>query len=602
MKGTVVATWISTARKLWGEDLVAEAMGEVGWPKDKIFAPTEDVEDAKPKRLMDYIAGKIGRSSNDVWKAIGKDNLFTFNKAFPGFFQQENLYSFLRSMYDVHVMVVKRIPGANPPELLVEPVSKYEAIISYRSKRGMFAYFQGLLEGAAEYFKEAMATEVLEQSAEHMKIRLRFSQPILSEVKFGLNLALSAGIFRSLAPKVGLVAAFAAGGSGVAAALAGAGNSPWAGLAAGVLSGIATGAVAAVLLRPFNTVVSELGALKERKYYTDFRLKTRDEFEAVMEAIGEYKRRVKKDFVGLKGITDELNGYAEAFNGLADRMRETSNGISGVVQDVAMAASSQAQETQTAVEILNGNVSTLKTVVSEQSANKERLEQAVEEISRGFREVQASSGKLEQSMEKFAAVKQSAGNLQAQATRINEITGMVAAIAGQTNLLALNAAIEAARAGEQGRGFAVVAEEVRKLAEQSHQHSDRISSDLKILMDIIGGVVQSIEEEYAILAEESRQLNQVVAKNDAHVKNIHLVADNIVDMVDKLEHEMSGLNQVYGKIESLAAISEENSAASEEVSASVHVYNEKLQDMMDKIREFKTVIEHFKEDVNQYRT
>jgi methyl-accepting chemotaxis protein len=202
----------------------------------------------------------------------------------------------------------------------------------------------------------------------------------------------------------------------------------------------------------------------------------------------------------------------------------------------------------------------------------------------------------------FADVKNSAVNLQAQATKITEITGMVAAIAGQTNLLALNAAIEAARAGEHGRGFAVVAEEVRKLAEQSHQHSDSITSDLKVLMDIISGVVEMIEQEYDVLAIESRQLNEVVTSNSKHVENVHGVTDNIVDMINKLEHEMTGLSHVYGKIESLAAISQENSAASEEVSSSVQVYNDKLQDMMGKISEFKVIISHFSADVNQYRT
>jgi methyl-accepting chemotaxis protein len=73
-------------------------------------------------------------------------------------------------------------------------------------------------------------------------------------------------------------------------------------------------------------------------------------------------------------------------------------------------------------------------------------------------------------------------------------------------------------------------------------------------------------------------------------------------MITKLEREMTGLNAVYGKIESLAAISEENSAASEEVSASVHIYNEKLHDMMGKITQFKTVIQHFSVDINTYRT
>ena len=598
MKGTVVATWIQTARNVWGNEVTEQAMKKVGWQPDRLFSPTEDVDDAKPKGFVAEISALTGKTQDDIWLTIGKDNINTFFKIYPAFFKKENLYSFLRSMFDVHVIITKRIPGANPPELLIKPLSETEAMLSYRSQRGMFGYLKGLLAGAAEHFKEPIQTEIAESSADSMKIKIRFPQPIRNTVSHGLNRALSLGMFRSVAVKIALLSTLL--GVGVSIVL------PAIGLTAPVWGALAGGAAALVasmlLLQPIQSVLKEIQTMQERQYFMETQFTSNDEFEAIMEGLSEYKIRLKREFVGFKGIADEMNKYADDFNGLAEKMKATSNEITGVVHDVASAAMHQAESTTESVAILNGNLVTLKQVVSEQDRNKSRLEAAVSEISQGFSDVEVSSQKLEHSMSQFADVKKSAENLETQATRINEITAMVSAIAAQTNLLALNAAIEAARAGEQGRGFAVVAEEVRKLAEQSQHHSDSISVDLKVLMDIINSVVSMIDTEYNVLALEAKQLSDVVTGNKRHIQNVHLVAENIVDMINKLETEMKGLNQVYGKIENLAAISEENSAASEEVSAAVQVYNEKLQDMMARIVDFKVVIGHFSEDVNQYRT
>ena len=598
MKGTVVATWIQTARNVWGNEVTEKAMKKVGWQPDRLFSPTEDVDDAKPKGFVAEISALTGKTQDDIWLTIGKDNINTFFKIYPAFFKKENLYSFLRSMFDVHVIITKRIPGANPPELLIKPLSETEAMLSYRSQRGMFGYMKGLLAGAADHFKEPIQTEIAESSADSMKIKIRFPQPIRNTVSHGLNRALSLGMFRSVAVKIALLSTLL--GVGVSIVL------PAIGLTAPVWGALAGGAAALVasmlLLQPIQSVLKEIQTMQERQYFMETQFTSNDEFEAIMEGLSEYKTRLKREFVGFKGIADEMNKYADDFNGLAEKMKATSNEITGVVHDVASAAMHQAESTTESVAILNGNLATLKQVVSEQDRNKSRLEAAVSEISQGFSDVEVSSQKLEHSMSQFADVKKSAENLETQATRINEITAMVSAIAAQTNLLALNAAIEAARAGEQGRGFAVVAEEVRKLAEQSQHHSDSISVDLKVLMDIINSVVSMIDTEYNVLALEAKQLSDVVTGNKRHIQNVHLVAENIVDMINKLETEMKGLNQVYGKIENLAAISEENSAASEEVSAAVQVYNEKLQDMMARIVDFKVVIGHFSEDVNQYRT
>ena len=596
MKGTIVGAWINTAKKLWGEELTTTAMAKVGIAVDKMFLPTEEIPDNIPKSLIQEIARSIGKSEGDTWKAIGQDNVDTFSKLYPAFFRNENLYAFLAAMYDIHVEVVKRLPGAKPPELLMKIISENEAVFTYRSKRAMFDYFQGMLSGAATYYKENIDITVLEKTSDFIALKIKFPKNIRRKKVFSLNKMLS--FAKDLATKTALSATLITLVINLLMNSVGV-NIPW---WSAFITGIVVLVVAKAINRPLDSIEKEIDSLMEHRYFDTLSIETGDEVEAIINKINAYKKLVKTEFTGFKGTGDEMNRYGETFNDLAEKMRETSQEISGVVTDVAMAATSQAQETTEAVGILNGNLNTLKQVVNEQIDNNKQLETAVEEINSGFREVQTTSNNLSSSMKKFEDVKGSAENLQTQATKINEITVMVADIARQTNLLALNAAIEAARAGEQGRGFAVVAEEVRKLAEESHNHSERISSDLKILIQIISGVVKSVEEEFEVLASESVQLTKVVNNNNKHIKNVHFVSSNIVEMISKLENEMNGIQKVYGKIESLAAISEENSAASEEVSAAVATYNIKLQDMMDKIGEFKKLTHNFTEDINKYRT
>jgi methyl-accepting chemotaxis protein/cytochrome b561 len=68
--------------------------------------------------------------------------------------------------------------------------------------------------------------------------------------------------------------------------------------------------------------------------------------------------------------------------------------------------------------------------------------------------------------------------LRAATEQISSIAEIIADIARQTTLLGINARIEAARAGEAGRGFAIVANEVKDLAGKTRQATEQINSHL----------------------------------------------------------------------------------------------------------------------------
>ncbi len=76
--------------------------------------------------------------------------------------------------------------------------------------------------------------------------------------------------------------------------------------------------------------------------------------------------------------------------------------------------------------------------------------------------------------------------------QIEEFSSTIGQIARQTNILAINATIEAARAGSSGAGFAVVAGEVKRLAAQTREATDRIAAGLNEIKTSTGEAAESI--------------------------------------------------------------------------------------------------------------
>ena len=111
-----------------------------------------------------------------------------------------------------------------------------------------------------------------------------------------------------------------------------------------------------------------------------------------------------------------------------------------------------------------------------------------------------------------------------------KVIDFITNIAGQTNLLGLNAAIEAARAGEQGRGFAVVAEEVRKLAEQSREATEKIQSTLNEMNKAVEGISKSIETTGAISEEQAASTEEITA----NLSRVTKAAEDLKQYVERL--------------------------------------------------------------------
>jgi methyl-accepting chemotaxis protein len=157
---------------------------------------------------------------------------------------------------------------------------------------------------------------------------------------------------------------------------------------------------------------------------------------------------------------------------------------------------------------------------------------------------QASGRDMAASLSGIAEGTGEIGLLEAQTSRIEEITSLIGELADQTELLALNASIEAARAGEFGRGFNVVALEVQKLADRSSRAAHQISELVEQSREVVGR-----------LSARDGQTKSVVS---AMQRGAMRVAESTVEVVKRAQGASSGIDRMGASIDSIMNLSLEN--------------------------------------------
>lgn len=596
MKGTVVSSWVESCRALYGKEVVDKALIANKLSTDVIFTPLEDVDDKIATGIVDRVGELVQKDHKEIWGIMGEQNIMTFSKNYPGFFRHESAYQFLKSMNDVHKIVMQRFAGAVPPVLDVTPISSHEIIFVYRSKRGMQDYLMGLINGVANYFNEKIELGLLEQNPGEIKLKLTFEKEIHYTKKYRINRILSLGFIKKTSIKASLfntivVAAlsFVLLPSKVDAAI----------ISAAVL--FVSAASSAVLNRPQKLLIKEIQKLSQNNFVEYLSVKSNDEYEKIFEHVNEVKRSVQKDFIGFNAIVDEMYTFNHSVTEIAETMKETSEDITGVLDEVAIAATTQAEDTENAVTILNDSIRNVTRISDTSQDNKDKIEVAMVSLENSFQNVHHTTDEINMVLSKFKLIKTNSSELRKNAESMTEIVSIVSSIAGQINLLALNASIEAARAGDAGRGFAVVAEEVRKLSNETNHAVEEINQNLTGFIKSIEGVVGDIDTQYNVLETESNKLTDAVNNSSQSNKHLKAVSDLMIKTSKELKEEADNISSIFDNMHSLAAIAEENSAATEEVSSNVAVYMDQIGKLSQQINVFDLMIKNFQEDLSKYK-
>lgn len=329
--------------------------------------------------------------------------------------------------------------------------------------------------------------------------------------------------------------------------------------------------------------------------------KRRDEIGVISNGFLQMKESLRNMVSTIMQVSENLLAQSVGLSDSCKQAYESGNQLNSTVNDVAQAATVQAQQAEEGED----QVGNLNQLIENVEQNVQSFMKATENANKMKADGISSLKQLvvlnDKNNKNTKMVQKVIYETNQQSERIKESSDQIREIASQTNLLALNASIESARAGEAGRGFAVVATEIGNLAQQTNELTSQIESIISDLMEktseavmMIGSMEESSEQQtqgVSVTKEKFDYIAEIIQKMEIEGGMLHNSTESMKQKKEKMVNIISGLS----------AITQENAACMESAASLVNVQTETIEKVSYSSKDVAELAETLKKEIEKFR-
>lgn len=272
----------------------------------------------------------------------------------------------------------------------------------------------------------------------------------------------------------------------------------------------------------------------------------------------------------ISNLREQISGLAEGATVLGSAATEIVAATSQLASGASESAAAVSQTTTTVEEIRQ----TAQLASQKARAVSDSAQKALQITVAGRKATEESLAGMTRIRTQMESIGESMMRLSEQTQTVGQIIASVEDLAAQSNLLAVNAAIEAAKAGEQGKGFGVVAQEVKSLAEQSRQATDRVRAILTDIQKATTAAVMATEQGNKAVEVGSRQTVTAGDSISALSGSVTEAAQAATQIAATSQQQLVGMDQVASAMENIKQASTQNVASARQLEVSARNLNE----------------------------
>jgi len=289
-----------------------------------------------------------------------------------------------------------------------------------------------------------------------------------------------------------------------------------------------------------------------------------------------------------------LNGMRESLRNVATQTRAAAENVNAATSEIRTTAQEQAAaaaEQLSAIEETSATLTEITQSGAQITARAQEVERNAQDANgvsgQGLKAVAATVAAMDSIREQVESVAATIVSLSERTQAISEITLTVNTIAERSHLLALNASIEAAAAGEHGRTFSVVAGEIKRLADQAREATQRVRINL-------GDIQQGINSSVMLAEEAAKRVEAGRIQTESTDLMIREMADAIQESVQAFQQIVAatnqhqiGLEQVMQALASIRQAASQTSSTTRELESAATNLNALSENLVDAVRNYR---------------
>lgn len=310
-----------------------------------------------------------------------------------------------------------------------------------------------------------------------------------------------------------------------------------------------------------------------------------------MQNTDESRKETELLLSDISSLSRELAAGIEDMDTDLDRLNTTFAKTKGAMEQVTAGADDTANAVQKQLSQTEAIQSKVELVNDASNRIAENMEQTLQTLEGGNKDVRALVEMVDASVQNGADVAEKLGTLDKYIEEMHSIVELIGGITSQTSLLALNASIEAARAGEAGKGFAVVATEISGMATQTKEATVNITELIQNVSSAISEVVGVICQMIAGINEEKQGASNTADSFLAIEKNTFAIQEHVKKLAAEINELKEANSVIVASIQTISAVSEEVSAHASETMEAEEENSTRLNDMKDTMQGLLNKIE-----------